>query len=268
MVNATTLTPLLDRGVFLQQDDGMLFVLKGPVSMEECHIHINFYEKCPDGCLQPTVMQSESAYYLRTPFVPGGDLFDFLQRMTTQYPEYMYGFWDTKLKMITKMIYILHRLQQLGVMHRDISTENFVVHSDEFAISLIDFGLSKSANSYTDHVVCGKQGYIAPELYFPAAPGYNPFGVDAYALGICVFYLVFGFAPYERVGDHLFCTLVEHGLSGLYTVLSIDTTKIPSVFLRLLDGLIRGPESRYTMEMCADLLRTEPTQWTTVKPRF
>lgn len=265
MTNGTiaTITPLLDRGVFIQQDAGNWFVVKGPVSPAECQFHLDFHKSCPDGCLEPTIMLGESDYYLRTPFVPDGDVFDYLERMTRQHPQYVYGFWDAKLKMITKMIYIVQCLQTQGLIHGDLSPENFVLkNSDEFDISVIDFGLSKRANYYTEHVLCGKPGYIAPELYFPAEPGYNPFGIDAYALGICLFYVVFGFAPYERVGDNLFRTLVEHGLSGLYNVLGIDITKIPRVFLRLLDGLIREHESRYSMAMCVDVLRTEPMRWT------
>jgi serine/threonine protein kinase len=203
------------------------------------------------------VVTSLGAIYLGTELIRTGDLLDYLEVSTRQHPDYAYGFWDAKLCILKKMLYIGKRLEKCNMIHRDLSLENFLLGNGLDKLFVIDFGLSRSADNYIKHTPCGKPGYIAPEVQFPAPEGYKPFCIDAYALGVCFFYIVFGFAPYERIGDSLFCTLDEHGLSGLYAVLGIDTTKVPRVFLRLLDGLIRKHETRYSMQMCAEVLRTE-----------
>lgn len=259
MSSVKHLYALKDRHIWIEEDSetGRGLVIKGPVKNIEHEMHARFYKACPDGCLEPLVVTSLGAIYMGTELIRTGDLLDYLEVSTRQHQEYAYGFWDAKIYILAKMVYIGDRLEKCNMIHGDLSLENFVLGDNLDQLFLIDFGLSRSADNYKQHVVCGKPGYIAPELRSPVPPDYNPFGIDAYALGICFFYIVFGFAPYEVIGDNLFCTLTDSGLSGLYDALHIDTTKVPRVFLRLLDGLIRKPETRYNMQMCKDVLRTD-----------
>jgi serine/threonine protein kinase len=198
-------------------------------------------------------MNDDGQVYLKTELIPTGDLFDYIELMTSKNPLYAYTCWDSKMAIIVQMVDIVYNLEKCGILHLDLSLENFVLGKK---MAVIDFGMSKKAAEYKDYTPCGKPGYIAPELQSIPLSDYNPFGIDAYALGICVFYIVFGIAPYEHIGDNLFRTLVDRGLSGLYKELGIDTTKIPVVFLQLLDGLIRHHKSRCSMTLCTTLLKS------------
>lgn len=98
------------------------------------------------------------------------------------------------------MLSAVNHLHSLGIVHADISLENFVVKKDR--ITLLDFG---NAHMITDNdkIYCGKPSYSAPETYSSrtitlAAQKYK---VDVFSLGICFFAMLTGTLPYKKIYD-------------------------------------------------------------------
>jgi len=82
-------------------------------------------------------------------------------------------------------------LQSKKVLYRDLKPENVMIHADGY-IRVVDFGFAKRVFSRT-YTVCGTPEYLAPELLMMKGHG---FGVDWWALGVLLYEMVVGVAPF------------------------------------------------------------------------
>ncbi|MEX0301960.1 MAG: serine/threonine protein kinase, partial [Leisingera sp.] len=91
---------------------------------------------------------------------------------------------------------VLECIHKLGILHRDISPDNFLLDKEN-KLTLIDFGAACGSrakdNSGAAAVMAVKDGYSAHELYQPELP-HRPV-CDLYALGATFYYLITGEAP-------------------------------------------------------------------------
>ncbi|KIC13396.1 serine/threonine protein kinase [Leisingera sp. ANG-Vp] len=91
---------------------------------------------------------------------------------------------------------VLGCIHKLGVLHRDISPDNFLLDKNN-KLTLIDFGAACGSqgndSSGAAAVMAVKDGYSAHELYQPELP-HRPV-CDLYALGATFYYLITGDAP-------------------------------------------------------------------------
>lgn len=83
----------------------------------------------------------------------------------------------------------------LMIAHRDIKLENFLTR--DCVVKLCDFNLSIRCLSYSEtrYDAVGSITYAAPEVL---KRSYNPFFADVWSLGICLFIMVSGYAPFKK----------------------------------------------------------------------
>lgn len=138
-----------------------------------------------------TFKDSENIYLL-TELIPGGELYDALQRigLLTRYQAQFY---------IGSIILALEYLHERSIVYRDLKPENILLDSQGY-IKLIDFGCAKkiAGRSYT---LAGTPHYMAPEVIL--GKGYN-LSCDAWAIGICLYEFLCGCLPFGNDAvDHL-----------------------------------------------------------------
>lgn len=90
------------------------------------------------------------------------------------------------MKSIFESIKYMH---ENGIMHRDIKTENVMVHKGK--IKIIDFGFSTT--SKRSNTLCGTTVYISPEMY----KGTYGNSTDIWSAGILMFEILAGNVPFD-----------------------------------------------------------------------
>ena len=84
-------------------------------------------------------------------------------------------------------------MHEAGVCHRDLKLENILL-DEHFDLKLIDFG-SACLNDQRCSDFVGTKNYMAPEVLLKAA-AYEPHLADIFSLGIILFNLYSGSAPF------------------------------------------------------------------------
>ncbi len=117
-------------------------------------------------------------------------------------------------------------LHQHGIIHRDISLENILLHADG-DVRICDFGLSSIWDNHSQHGRVGKKLYMAPEVYGSSAssisasakpnstPPFSPlasplsssssydgYAADIWSCGIVLFIMVTGVTILEEPSVH------------------------------------------------------------------
>ena len=113
----------------------------------------------------------------------GGELFGRLKEIR-QYNE------EECAIILAKIIGPLTYLHKKNIIHRDIKPENLILRSksNDYDLTIADFGLSQRLNMPFIHVRCGTPGYCAPEILncHGLEPSYTS-KCDVFSVG-CVFY--------------------------------------------------------------------------------
>lgn len=130
----------------------------------------------------------EQLPYIVMALIKGGTLADRISagKVSTQ---------DT-LKIVQQIASALDYAHSKGIIHRDFKPAN-VLLDESGNTYLADFGLSKiteSASDLTGATIIGTPTYMAPEQ--AGSEGLTP-AVDVYALGVTIFQMLSGQAPYE-----------------------------------------------------------------------
>jgi serine/threonine protein kinase len=166
-------------------------------------------------------------------YCKGGELYDYLRKFTLSF-EQVRG-------VITRVTHIVMQLHALGIIHRDIKSENILLRNTVFdtdSIVLADYSLARRVDevetSSETPTICGTQGWMAPELIIG---GEYDSGVDMWAIGVLTFNALTRTMPFEAPNLHM-----EHE-----RVLSANYTFPPE---------FDGPEYVHVKDFIAKLLRT------------
>uniref|UniRef100_A0AAQ4S4U1 Doublecortin-like kinase 3 n=1 Tax=Gasterosteus aculeatus aculeatus TaxID=481459 RepID=A0AAQ4S4U1_GASAC len=169
--------------------------------------------------------------YLVMELVGGGDLFEAISERGT-FPEAESGL------MVSDVSEALNYMHCKSIVHRDLKPENLLVSIEHVApsisrLKLGDFGLAMVVTEPV-FTICGTPTYVAPEIL--RETGYGV-AVDVWALGIILYILLCGFAPFrsqDRDQEELFQLIKQgqlHFLSPYWDAVSEDATGLVRALL-------------------------------------
>ncbi|CRH02401.1 serine/threonine protein kinase, putative [Plasmodium relictum] len=137
---------------------------------------------------------------------------------------------------IVKGVYYCHSKH---IVHRDLKLENILL-DENMTCKIADFGLSDFVNvDQNIKTEAGTKAYIAPEIIFNQTINYSVFKLDIWSLGILLFIMTQGFAPFQNFEKGLkyfesstlkYINDVSDDLKNLISLmLSVDPNKRPII---------------------------------------
>ena len=129
------------------------------------------------------------------------DLLSLMQtvgRIDERYAKYLF-------QQLVDAIEYIHRQD---ICHRDLKLENILITQD-LRIKVADFGLAVQGDNETLVDYAGSRGYMSPQI--ESFEPYSGKESDVFAIGVILFTLVFGLAPFERasISDNNFSIFVR-----------------------------------------------------------
>ena len=193
------------------------------------------------------VLYDEESLYSILPYCNEGELFTVVETwgaLSEKACRYYFK------QIISGLSYI----QEKGVVHRDLSLENILLHNN--AATIIDFGLAISVgignNGMTEDLPprgqIGKIVYMAPEIYANVTP-YNGYVSDIWSTGVMLFILLTGAPPFERpdLSDARFEMILQGNVSELLDSWGLVhlSTSVRDLLCRILR--VKEPHTRLTL---------------------
>uniref|UniRef100_K3X7Z9 cGMP-dependent protein kinase n=1 Tax=Globisporangium ultimum (strain ATCC 200006 / CBS 805.95 / DAOM BR144) TaxID=431595 RepID=K3X7Z9_GLOUD len=138
----------------------------------------------------PFILKLYSTYkdkkylYFLVELALGGELFTYLRRKD-RFDEHLARFY------IASVVLVFQHMHSKSIAYRDLKPENILLDNEGF-IKLADFGLAKLVTDRT-WTLCGTPDYLAPEIILNK--GHDK-AVDYWALGILIYELLVGSAPF------------------------------------------------------------------------
>ncbi|XP_063363113.1 SNF-related serine/threonine-protein kinase [Cydia amplana] len=186
------------------------------------------------------VINTQTKLYLILELGDGGDLYDYIMRHESGLSETLAR---NYFRQIVRAISYCHRLH---VVHRDLKPENVVFFERLGVVKLTDFGFSnKFCPGQKLETSCGSLAYSAPEILL--GDSYDAPAVDVWSLGVILYMLVCGQAPFQEANDSETLTMI---MDCKYTIPPHISTGCKKLIGRM---LVREPEKRATLaEISAD----------------
>ncbi|XP_045495479.1 SNF-related serine/threonine-protein kinase-like [Colias croceus] len=186
------------------------------------------------------VIDTQTKLYLILELGDGGDLYDYIMRHESGLSESLARDY---FRQIVRAISYCHRLH---VVHRDLKPENVVFFEKLGVVKLTDFGFSnKFCPGQKLETSCGSLAYSAPEILL--GDSYDAPAVDVWSLGVILYMLVCGRAPFQEVNDSETLTMI---MDCKYTIPPHISNSCKRLIGRM---LVREPEKRATLsEIAAD----------------
>ncbi|XP_072157166.1 uncharacterized protein Snrk isoform X1 [Bemisia tabaci] len=186
------------------------------------------------------VIDTHSKLYLILELGDGGDLYDYIMKHESGLSEAVARDYFAQ---IVRAISYCHRLH---VVHRDLKPENVVFFERLGIVKLTDFGFSNRFNPGQKlETSCGSLAYSAPEILL--GDSYDAPAVDVWSLGVILYMLVCGQAPFQEANDSETLTMI---MDCKYSVPHHVSEECARLISRMLQ---REPEKRATLaEIAAD----------------
>ncbi|KAH8404144.1 hypothetical protein KR215_010314 [Drosophila sulfurigaster] len=184
------------------------------------------------------VIDTQTKLYLVLELGDGGDLYDYIMKHDAGLSE------ELARKYFRQILRAITYCHQLHVVHRDLKPENVVFFEKLGLVKLTDFGFSnKFLPGQKLETFCGSLAYSAPEILL--GDSYDAPAVDIWSLGVILYMLVCGQAPFEKANDSETLTMI---MDCKYTVPSHVTQECRSLIATM---LVRDPKNRATVEEIA-----------------
>ncbi|CAG4947281.1 unnamed protein product [Parnassius apollo] len=184
------------------------------------------------------VIDTQTKLYLILELGDGGDLYDYIMRHDSGLSESLARDY---FRQIVRAISYCHRLH---VVHRDLKPENVVFFEKLGVVKLTDFGFSnKYCPGQKLETSCGSLAYSAPEILL--GDSYDAPAVDVWSLGVILYMLVCGQAPFQEANDSETLTMI---MDCKYTIPPHISSSCKRLIGRM---LVREPEKRATLSEIA-----------------
>ncbi|XP_039249705.2 uncharacterized protein LOC120327312 isoform X1 [Styela clava] len=140
------------------------------------------------------VIETSSKLYLILELGDGGDMYDYIMRHDQGLDE------EQAKEYFAQILCAISYCHKMHVVHRDLKPENVVFFESQGLVKLTDFGFS---NRYDPgkklSTSCGSLAYSAPEILL--GEEYDAPAVDVWSLGVILYMLVCGEAPFNEAND-------------------------------------------------------------------
>lgn len=181
------------------------------------------------------VIDTPSKLYLILELGDGGDMYDVIMKHANGISEKQSKNYFRQIVSAIKYCHDLH------VVHRDLKPENVVFFSQTGQVKLTDFGFSNIFVPGTKLLTsCGSLAYSAPEILL--GDSYDAPAVDIWSLGVILYMLVTGRAPFQEANDSETLTMILDCKYYLPPNLSSDCIELISRML------VRDPEKRILLD--------------------
>jgi len=184
------------------------------------------------------VIDTQTKLYLVLELGDGGDMYDYIMKHEGGLGEERARIY---FRQIVTAIQYCHRLH---VVHRDLKPENVVFFEKLGLVKLTDFGFSNKFNPGQRLLTsCGSLAYSAPEILLGDA--YDAPAVDIWSLGVILYMLVCGAAPFQEANDSETLTMIMDCNYIVPSHISLHCQNLISSML------CRDPSKRATLDQIA-----------------
>lgn len=142
-------------------------------------------------------------YIIATQFIHGNNLSNFLKFKEHKLPE------DRARKVMKQILEAINHLHNQGISHRNINLDNILIDNSD-NITIIDFGsASNSINEYSINPKTEYSCFDHPDVILK----HPTLGTsdDIWSLGVLLYYLITGKAPYNAVNHYDLVTVMNSG---------------------------------------------------------
>ena len=147
---------------------------------------------------------------------------------------------------IKQMCSAIHAAHEQGIIHRDLKPQNISI-TQQGVLKIMDFGLAVSIHNLDaaqreklQRVAAGTPRFMAPEQFFGSELDTR---TDIYALGVIMYYIFTGKAPYN---SRDFKELAEMHLEGKIPNLSKEISGFPTTLSEIVTkAMQKSPNDRY-----------------------
>ena len=180
------------------------------------------------------VIDTSTKLYLIQEFGDGGDMYDYIMKHSDGLDERHAKIY---FRQIVDAIKYCHDLK---VVHRDLKPENVVFFQQSGQVKLTDFGFSNVYEPGSKLLTsCGSLAYSAPEILL--GDSYHAPPVDIWSLGVILYMLVTGRAPFQEASDSETLTMILDCKYFLPDYLSPECVDLISRMI------VREPAKRITL---------------------
>ncbi|XP_063902161.1 cAMP-dependent protein kinase catalytic subunit alpha-like isoform X2 [Zophobas morio] len=196
--------------------------------MEEKHIlKLLGQHGCPFTVKALASFQDLYMLYFVMEYIAGGELFAHLEAARHhRFSEKRARYYVAELILALKYMH-----EKEHIVYRDIKPENMLLDKKGH-LKLIDFGFAKQlGGEEKTYTFCGTPDYLAPEVI--TRRGYN-YEADLWSLGVLIYELVVGHAPFVTVNPHSKEVDYKAILTGQFFLPSHLSTAVKDLIVSLL----------------------------------
>ena len=198
------------------------------------------------------LFETEEYILIIMEYINGGNLFSFVKKrrkISEKTSKFLF-------KQIIEGIQYIH---SKNIVHRDIKLENILIDIKN-NIKICDFGISKILQNKNQKLYdkCGTLMYMAPEIFLNKNKGFEPFPLDLWSCGICLYIMLSGTIPFQiKINNQLnndysdtFNNEVDAQILK-YNIIHNEPKSIDNISIEAIDlimGLLnKDPLKRYTI---------------------